>query len=133
LLILQSFGKDNDHPSWAEDFISAGWKVIPANNDRKNGRVMFHQMLQTADQYGVPMLASYPACCGLIRTLPLLLPDPNDAEDVNTKMEDHAYDETRYAIMSEIAKTPHRQIQKMNGSWQRTQQARAGDWDPVEN
>jgi len=122
------FGKNKNHPGLAEDFISAGWKVIPANKDRKNGLVMFHQMLQTTDQYCVPMLAFYSACCGLIRTLPLLLTNLNDVEDVSTKMEDHSYDETRYAIMSEIAKTPHRQIRKMNGSWKRTERVRAGDW-----
>ena len=33
------------------------------------------------------------------RTMQLLVSDPNKPEDVNTKQEDHAYDEFRYACM----------------------------------
>ena len=36
----------------------------------------------------------------LIRTLPLLQHDPDRPEDLDTEMEDHAADETRYACLS---------------------------------
>lgn len=35
-------------------------------------------------------------CKHLIRTVPALMPDDNNPEDVNTKMEDHAWDSVRY-------------------------------------
>lgn len=37
-------------------------------------------------------------CKHWIRTVPALMPDENNPEDVDTRMEDHCYDETLYAI-----------------------------------
>jgi hypothetical protein len=37
-------------------------------------------------------------CKHWIRTVPALMPDENNMEDVDTKMEDHAWDETMYAF-----------------------------------
>lgn len=124
--------KDNDHPSVSADFEDAGWKMIKGNNDRINGLIMFHQMLQTTDQNNVPMLTFFPNCTGSIRTLPLLTPDPSKPEDVNSKLEDHAYDETRYAIMSEIAKTPSRMLERVNGNYGRSRTHTAKSWNPYE-
>lgn len=39
-------------------------------------------------------------CEDSIRTIPTLQHDEKDPEDVDTEAEDHAYDETRYAVMS---------------------------------
>jgi hypothetical protein len=40
-------------------------------------------------------------CCeDTIRTLPTLQHDETDPEDLDTEAEDHAADETRYAVMS---------------------------------
>ena len=39
-------------------------------------------------------------CKAIIRTLPMLLHDPNNIEDVDTDSEDHAADSVRYATMS---------------------------------
>ncbi len=47
-----------------------------------------------------PMLFVFSTCVALIRTLPLLQHDPDRGEDLDTGMEDHAADETRYACMS---------------------------------
>ena len=49
---------------------------------------------------GRPMLYFLDACEDTIRTLPTLQHDDHDPEDVDTEAEDHAYDETRYAVMS---------------------------------
>jgi len=40
----------------------------------------------------------FKTCKHWIRTVPALMPDDNNPEDVNSKMEDHAWDETRYAV-----------------------------------
>jgi hypothetical protein len=47
-----------------------------------------------------PMLFFFKTCFASIRTIPTLLHDVNKPEDLNTKMEDHAADECRYACMS---------------------------------
>jgi len=49
---------------------------------------------------GIPMLFFFDNCFDSIRTIPALQHDPNKAEDLDTKMEDHAADECRYACMS---------------------------------
>jgi hypothetical protein len=46
-----------------------------------------------------PMLFVFSACKAPIRTLPLLQHDPDRPEDLDTQMEDHAADETRYACL----------------------------------
>lgn len=48
-----------------------------------------------------PMLVFFNTCRHTIRTLPNLVLDDDDIEDVDTTLEDHAYDETRYAIASQ--------------------------------
>lgn len=49
---------------------------------------------------GVPLLYFTENCEDTIRTLPALPHDENDPEDIDTHSEDHAGDETRYAVMS---------------------------------
>lgn len=49
---------------------------------------------------GNPMIFAFKTCFDSIRTIPVLQHDKDRAEDLNTKMEDHAADEWRYACMS---------------------------------
>jgi hypothetical protein len=49
---------------------------------------------------GRPMLYFFDTCIDSIRTIPALQHDKNNPEDVDTEAEDHAGDETRYAVMS---------------------------------
>lgn len=49
---------------------------------------------------GSPMLYFFTTCHDSIRTIPALQHDPSKPEDLDTKMEDHAADECRYACMS---------------------------------
>lgn len=46
------------------------------------------------------MLYVFSGCRAFIRTVPALLYDPMNAEDVDTRQEDHAADESRYFCMS---------------------------------
>lgn len=52
------------------------------------------------DEDGRAMLFLFETCIHTVRTLPALQHDPDRPEDLNTHMEDHAGDETRYACMS---------------------------------
>ncbi len=69
-----------------------------ADNKRHAGAEMLRQRLVGVD--GRPMLYFLDCCEDSIRTIPTLQHDDKDVEDVDTEAEDHAYDETRYAVMS---------------------------------
>lgn len=69
-----------------------------ADNKRKAGAEMLRQRL--VGDNGLPMLYFLDCCEDSIRTIPVLQHDETDPEDVDTEAEDHAYDETRYAVMS---------------------------------
>lgn len=69
-----------------------------ADNKRKAGWEQLRQRL--VGQLGLPMLYICDACEDTIRTLPTLQHDDIDPEDLDTEAEDHAADETRYAVMS---------------------------------
>lgn len=83
-------------------------KLVPfrhADNKRVPGRGAMGGWDQVrgrleGDDDGLPMLVTFSTCVDLIRTLPALQHDPLKPEDVDSDMEDHAPDETRYACMS---------------------------------
>ena len=70
-----------------------------ADNKRKTGWEQLRQRLSTANG-ARPMLYFCDCCEDTIRTIPTLQHDDTDAEDLDTEAEDHAADETRYAVMS---------------------------------
>ena len=60
------------------------------------------------DGEGVPMLYVFDTCKHFIRTVPALVYDETDVEDVDTDGEDHIYDELRYVCMKNpIAPRPN--------------------------
>lgn len=69
-----------------------------ADNKRKAGAEQLRCRLVGVG--GRPMIYFADACEDTIRTIPVLQHDDTDVEDVDTEAEDHAYDETRYAVMS---------------------------------
>lgn len=86
-------------PSIAERMLtsnSIAWKK--ADNKRVAGWDQLRHMLLGRD--GVPLLYFLETCQDTIRTLPVLQHDDGNLEDVDTDGEDHAGDETRYAVMS---------------------------------
>lgn len=60
---------------------------------RINGAQLIVEMLKTG------RLKVFKTCRHWIRTVPALMPDDNNPEDVNTSQEDHAWDDTRYALL----------------------------------
>lgn len=118
--IWQKNGTGNeDAPAIEEYFEKAGFRMHKANNDRVNGLVIVHERLTTNDHDGIPMLTIWPQSFAFKRTIPMLVPSPTHPEDVDTRLEDHVYDEVRYACMSDFAKFPSRALQRQNGSWRR--------------
>jgi len=79
------------------------------------------------------MLLVFDTCSEFIRTILLLLPSKAHPEDIDTTMEDHIYDETRYAIMSEYARHPGRALRKQNRQWNFAQKkVKSAGWNPYE-
>ena len=70
------------------------------DNSRIPGKMQVHYHL-AFDNEGMPLLQVFSTCKHLIRTLPNLTYDESNVEDVNSDMEDHAYDALRYGLMSD--------------------------------
>ena len=65
---------------------------------RINGKMQVHHRL-AFDEDGLPMFYVFDTCRNFIRTVPNLVYDETDVEDVDTDGEDHIYDELRYVCM----------------------------------
>lgn len=85
--------------SIAEVFGACGVPLLKADNSRIAGWQRIREYLAAAGD-GQPRLAIMANCENLIRTLPLLTYDAQDAEDVSDACEDHAAEALRYGLMS---------------------------------
>ena len=65
---------------------------------RIDGKMQVHHRL-SFDEQGIPMLYVFETCKHFIRTVPNLVYDESDVEDIDTDGEDHIYDELRYVCM----------------------------------
>ena len=65
---------------------------------RIDGKMQVHHRLAFDDE-GIPMLYVFNTCKHFIRTVPALVYDESDVEDIDTDGEDHIYDELRYVCM----------------------------------
>ncbi len=74
-------------------------------NSRLDGKMQVHHRL-AFDAGGFPMLYVFETCRHFIRTVPNLVYDEADVEDVDTGGEDHIYDELRYVCMKNPIATP---------------------------
>lgn len=100
------FSSDDENPTVAKAFEEAGFTMIKGNNDRINGLNKLHELMQTTGEDGKPFFLVMDNCKDWMRTVPSLTADPRNPEDIDTEEEDHSYDETRYAIMSEYVQNP---------------------------
>jgi hypothetical protein len=83
----------------ADDFASEGIYFDRGANNRIDGKMQLHYRL-AFDETGTPMMYVFNTCKNLIRTLPSLVYSQKHVEDVDTDQEDHAYDQTRYVMMT---------------------------------
>lgn len=68
------------------------------DNARIPGKMQYHYHL-AFDKDGDPLLQVFNTCRHFIRTIPSLTYSEKNVEDVNSDLEDHAYDAVRYALM----------------------------------
>ena len=88
-------------PSIADQFEEQQVYFDRADKHRLPGLMQCHYRLNF-DEDGLPMFYVFNTCKHFIRTIPALLYSETDVEDVDTKMEDHIYDEWRYVCMQHI-------------------------------
>ena len=91
-------------PSIAETMVQQGCRWRPSDRTPKSrisGKLEIHKRLKlNDDKKKEPGLRIFSSCRNLIRTLPILPLDESNPEDINTDVEDHAYDALRYGCMS---------------------------------
>lgn len=68
-------------------------------NDRLSGKMQCHYRF-AFDEIGKPMAYIFSNCRAFLRTIPALVYDTVNVEDVNTTCEDHDYDAMRYFFMA---------------------------------
>lgn len=94
----------NGGPSIMETMAIYGCMWRKADNKRIPGWEQLHQRFKgVTDDDGLvvePMLYFLDCCQDIVRTLPVLQHDKHNNEDVDAESEDHAAEETRYAVMS---------------------------------
>jgi len=83
--------------SIAQVYLNNGVAMAPANNDRQAGWQRVHEELRGHEDQ--PSLQVFSTCTNLIRTLPAMIHDKVDVEDLDSSQEDHAVDTLRMALM----------------------------------
>jgi hypothetical protein len=83
----------------------------PGDNTRLPGKMQFHYRF-AFDREGRPMFQCFSTCKHFIRTIPVLCYDERKAEDINTAMEDHIYDECRYVLMENPMSPPLERVEE---------------------
>lgn len=86
-------------PSTAEVFAGAGLFLAPGDPSRVAKIRQFHERLRPRED-GPPMLQVFETCEHFIRTIPQLVADRRNVEDIDTTGEDHVYDEACHACMA---------------------------------
>jgi hypothetical protein len=108
----------HDGPSIAEAFEEVGFRMHKGENNRLLGKSRLHQLLGDRDEHDRPLLLVFDNCFQWVRTMPELVLDEKNPEDVDTTGEDHIYDETRYAVMSDlIYRKPNLGIKNHERHW----------------
>ena len=92
-------GRADAGKSIADDFLSKGIKLEPADNRRVNGWSRVREYLADGPD-DLPWWQVFEPCANLIRTLPQLIHDTRNVEDVSDQCEDHAPESLRYGLMS---------------------------------
>lgn len=92
-------------PSIAETMLRQGVSFRRADNTRRStdkragGWDQLRHRLK-GDDAGRPLIYFFNTCREIVRTLPIMQHDANHPEDLDTDLEDHAVDQTRYACMA---------------------------------
>lgn len=87
--------------SIADMFAREGVFFDYGDNARLAGKMQFHYRL-SFDSNNIPMMYVFENCVNFIRTVPALVYDPSNVEDIDSTGEDHIYDCVRYVLMENL-------------------------------
>jgi hypothetical protein len=127
-----SFNKKPDYkgggqgPSTAEVWAGHGLYLNKADPNRELKIRAFRERLRIPEDGTMPMLMVYERCEQFIRTIPLLQSDPLKVEDIDTKMEDHAYDDAAQICMARPIGTV-KMMQKKSATDKRLEELERGN------
>lgn len=91
--------------SIAETLLRMRLPMRKSDNDRFNGWMRVHELLRAMPDGSRPWLTVDPNCKYLIRTLPAMVQDKDNPDDLDSSKDDHAVDALRYGAMSRPAPT----------------------------
>lgn len=91
-------GDGHSGEDYAETFAKNGVSLSPGDNDRVMGWGRLRHWLRDAPD-GHPWIIFHPRCGTTTRTIPTLIRDKSDPDDVDTTGEDHPADTCRYGVM----------------------------------
>lgn len=95
-----AFSKIGMPESIAEVYARCGIdNLVPSSKDRVPGWNFVHQYLRWDDK-NEPKLKIFDTCKNTIRTLPILISDENNPEDIDSRSEDHIADDLRYFLQT---------------------------------
>lgn len=86
-------------PSIMDTMRKANVMFVKGDNTRLPGKMQFHNRLKFRPD-GRPMVYAFKDCVAFRHIIPTLNNDEIHVEDVDTKSEDHVYDESRYMFMA---------------------------------
>jgi len=89
-------------PSIAETMMRCGVRWMPSDRNRLQGKMEIHRRLADDPRTNEPRIRIFPNCVNLIKQLSGIPLSKTNAEDVDTKAEDHAYDALRYMLMTRM-------------------------------
>jgi len=104
-------------PSIAERMLKRGVLFRPADNSRVAGWDQMRARMIGDDD---PMLYVFDTCTDFIRTIPALQHDAAKPEDLDTDGEDHAADDSRYAVMSRPYTKKRATVEPIRGTLEMT-------------
>lgn len=103
-------GDGHSGEDYMETFARNGVPLIPADNDRVMGWGRLRHWFRLAPD-GLPWMMFHPRCVTTIRTIPGVVRDKNDPDDIDTNGEDHPVDTIRYGVMARptptVMRLPH--------------------------
>jgi hypothetical protein len=99
---LDSIRKNDQTKRSGVDVMRSIWNIPyeEAYTDRLQGLVEFHERLKVDPLTKRPKIVWHDCCERAIITIPALCHDKHKVEDVDTAMEDHAFDADKYGMMS---------------------------------
>lgn len=88
-----------------QTFRKHGVSMLEGDNQRVLGWSRLREWYAIASD-GIPWMVVSPDCRYTVRTIPTLITDKNDPEDINSRSEDHAADAKRYGVMARPSPAP---------------------------